>query len=753
MKNAQRLNLRLPSINNSVIHAENLRTDPAGGLAPVGALPAINILDGSTPVGTYRHSSGTLYSFRLKGTSLEIIGDSESSTLISLPGEFRCMTPLNNAVAVMTSAGPVRLVPSANGWKETSGRTALPPVAVEVDSTATFAGVTPVYTLKGEYSHWRGPLHSADAEALSRNLRALFDRLSLNAAESGYFSQPVAVTYSVTDADGCTLAVSAPAVISPHGLQGTAPLNATAIRSGSVYTEVSGFPLELKAFNLRLRIPGLINRALSFSEGKTSVRFDGGTVHISVRQLTPVASKGVARFSFSTSDAAITACQATEPDPFSTDLFHPYTDIALPHSFSARTGATVGDMVVWGDITPLNALPPAPSALAASSNTGAAWTGCTRVTILLPDGTEEILTTTESGTSHAPMSLNPYVGYIHPRASRLEIMITETGGTSRYLSLPLSPHPVLHYSYYHNPSWMPVPIPVSDTLLSPVNRRSPSGRKHGMVAVAPVTDPFNIISSLIVTTGSVAAVTAARRSSSAWDFARRHLYVFSSTGIYAVAVNAARSLMSAHIIEPVSVDSPSRVADTPQGVMAVSDGKLLNVTGATAKLLSIKFPASAIAWNPRAMELWALRPDGVSATALDKDTHLRTDIGAVDSMHSAPGMLLLRRGSRYYNPLEEDDNAGCRTVKWSIRLDAPQYSPSRLNRIKWVMNASSAALTISVLGDNGSGHPHLIAKNFVKGAILAPVVMTFPSFPVRYLTFTVEGELSSDGRLNTIFLE
>lgn len=753
MKNAQRLNLRLPSINNSVINAENLRNDPAGGLAPVGELPVINILDGSTPVGTFRHSSGTVYSFRLKGTSLEIIGDSESSTLISLPGEFRCMTPLNNAVAVMTSAGPLRLALTATGWKETSGRTSLPPVAVEVDSIATFAGVTPALNLKGEYSHWRGPLDTADAEALSKNIRALYDRLSLTAAEAGYFSQPVAVSYTVTDADGCTLAVSAPTVISPHGMQGIAPLNATALRTGSDYTEVSGFPMELKAFNLRLRIPGLVNRILSFTEGKTSVRFDGGTIHITARQLTPAASKGVAQFSFSTSDATITARQATNTDPLSPQLFHHYGSTSLPHSFTAGTVATMGDMVVWGDITPLNSLPPAPSALAASCNPGAAWTGSTRVTILLPDGSQEILTTTESGASHAPLTINPYVGYTHPHASRLEIMVTETGGTSRYLSIPLSPHPTLHYSYYHNSSWLPVTIPVSDTTLSPVNRRSSGGRKHGMVAVAPVTDPFNIISELVVTTGTVSAVTAARRSSSAWDFARRHLYFFSTTGIYAVAVNAVRSLMSAHIIEPVPVDSPSRVADTPQGVMAVSEGKLLNITGANAKILSIKFPASAIAWNPHAMELWALRPDGISATALNKDTHRRTDIGAVDSMHSAPGMLLLRRGSRYYNALEEDSGTGCRTVKWSIRLDAPQYTPARLNRIKWVINASSASLTISVLGDNGSGHPHLIAKDFVKGAILAPVVMTFPSFPVRYLTFTVEGALSSDGRLNTIFLE
>lgn len=250
----------------------------------MGELPVINILDGSTPVGTFRHSSGTVYSFRLKGTSLEIIGDSESSTLISLPGEFRCMTPLNNAVAVMTSAGPLRLALTATGWKETSGRTSLPPVAVEVDSIATFAGVTPALNLKGEYSHWRGPLDTADAEALSKNIRALYDRLSLTAAEAGYFSQPVAVSYTVTDADGCTLAVSAPTVISPHGMQGIAPLNATALRTGSDYTEVSGFPMELKAFNLRLRIPGLVNRILSFTEGKTSVRFDGGTIHITARQ-------------------------------------------------------------------------------------------------------------------------------------------------------------------------------------------------------------------------------------------------------------------------------------------------------------------------------------------------------------------------------------------------------------------------------------------------------------------------------------
>ena len=109
MDNAQRFRLRLPSISGSAIQAENLRKDPAGALMPVGEMPVTNILDGSVPVGTYRHPSGTVHSFRLNGSSLEITGDGDSSTLVALPGENRCMVCLDNAVVIMTSEGPLRI--------------------------------------------------------------------------------------------------------------------------------------------------------------------------------------------------------------------------------------------------------------------------------------------------------------------------------------------------------------------------------------------------------------------------------------------------------------------------------------------------------------------------------------------------------------------------------------------------------------------------------------------------------------------
>lgn len=410
-------------------------------------------------------------------------------------------------------------------------------------------------------------------------------------------------------------------------------------------------------------------------------------------------------------------------------------------------------MVTWGDITPLSALPPAPSELAAQCAVAVAWTGTTRVTILLPDGSEEILSRSENGASHAPRFINPYIGYIHPHAVRLEIAVTESSGTSRYLSLPLSPDSRSRFSYYHDPSGIPVEIPVSSTTIAPVNRRAKGAKLSGTVAVAPVSDPANIASSLSVTTGKVTAITAASRSSSAWDFARRHLYVFSTAGIYAVAVNSAQALMSAHIIEHDAVNSRDCVAETPKGVMAVADGKLLMVTGAKAQIVVPHFNASAIAWNPASLELWTLTDSKVTVMALSRESYVRSDIGTVDSIHSSPGMLLLRRGSRFYNALEENTSVGSRNVKWSVRIMAPEYAPSRINKVKWVINAADAAINLSVEGDNGSGHPHLIARNFVKGAVLAPVTITFPSVPVRYITVTLEGTVSHNAQLNTIFFE
>lgn len=412
MDNAQRFRLRLPSISGSAIQAENLRKDPAGALMPVGEMPVTNILDGSVPVGTYRHPSGTVHSFRLNGSSLEITGDGDSSTLVALPGEYRCMVCLDNAVVIMTSEGPLRLSLTPSGWIVPRSSSVLPPVAVEVDSTASFSGVTPAVNLRGEYQRWTGPLDTADAETLTRNIRALYDRLALTAAESGYFTQPVAVAFTVTDACGCRVAVSSPTVVSPHGLQGISPLTARAAQSGGSYASLSGFPMELKAFNLRLRIPGVTTQVLSFSDDSASVRFstpEGNyTVSISVTSLSPVDRRGMARFSFSAAESTLTARQASAMHVFST-AFHPYRELGLPHSFTAATASTVGDMVVWGDIKQLSALPPAPSEIAASCAPAVAWTGMTRVTILHDDGSEEILSRTESGSSHAPRAINPYI--------------------------------------------------------------------------------------------------------------------------------------------------------------------------------------------------------------------------------------------------------------------------------------------------------------------------------------------------------
>ena len=370
------------------------------------------------------------------------------------------------------------------------------------------------------------------------------------------------------------------------------------------------------------------------------------------------------------------------------------------------------------------------------------------VTIASDDGSDdEILSFEESGSANAPVKLSQLISYPHPAARLIEIEITRPSGTSR-LTLPLTPG-VSSSAIFSSNLFVPASQPSAAILVRRNFRRHP-----GLILPALFADPLAPVSALEATSGTIAAITPASRSSSSWDFARRHLYIFGSAGIHAVAVSAAMKAVSAHLIDSRSVVSARHVAWSPDGVYALSGRNLLSVGGSRAKVIADSVSASAIGWCGSTGRLYCV----TGATLLrvrSPDGSWHSSVLPGSAQYSVIGdghRLLLCSATHILAP--PGVPASQVDVRWQRRLRLARSGvPLALRGVEVHLVSSSAQLTVSLYGDNGSRCLSLIASVEVDGSVDAPLLLPviFPC-PFIYFSVSIEGTVAAGSALSAVNL-
>ncbi len=760
-----------------------------GALASVAPPRRVTLIGAGTPVAVSRSADGRAAVFMLSGRRLSVFAAGDVTPLGTLPGDFLCCADTGRRIIFMTSAGPWTVECAAGVYTVLGGEPRFPAVGFRAVDAGTFSATTRQVALTGSYPRWSGPLAKADRRLMTDALLGAYRECVAAAGASSSFVAPVLAWYRVLDADGVTLYRSQPVMLAPAVAASSAAVDVTVARVGESYSSAGASRVTARAFAVAVTAPspdssewgkraaalevyvtppldavdftgdaGAVFASSTASEGVLRLSFPqfpdmGSRVAALLDRIEAVgvpAARFVSPFQGGISPVAgtvvkISAGAAADPLTVQKNYAALFRRAAPEspgewggyHSFAARAACVTGDMVTWADITPVHALPQGVGASAVTVSPGKAWSAVTRVTIGCGAGGEELLSVEESGTGNAPLTLSPLVAYPHPAAVRMDVEVTCADGVAR-LSLPLVPTPCGTMACYMSPGVSPVALTfvkdVTSQPLTPALRRVPL-RRCGCLLTTSVISPMEVESAVEVSQAPVVAVTPAVRSAAAWDFARRHLYAFGLGGIHAVAVSGGRTAVSSHPVDPRPVESAAAVAWSPGGVYVAASGQLLRLAGTRTEVVAGRFAADAIGW-----------------CGADNSLHLisggcdRMVMSAGGAWYSAPaadrrgcslisggGAVLLSDGESVADVAVAEEG---RPVPILFYRRVSAGSPAAVKAVECSLRATGASLTLSLCGDNGSGHPHLIASMDVDGDVNAPLVLPV-IFPCPFIFFTV----------------
>ena len=736
-------------------------------------VPAMDSPPASDVAAEYTHTDGSRSVFTINDREVVVSRGGSDTLLGTLPADFRCAAVTARSILFMTDAGPwhVDYNEAADSFTALGTKPEFPPVVIEAADAGEYHVIAPACRLDRPVERWPGTLSATDSRRITFALYSAYNRAAVKASSAGCFTAPVLVWYRITDASGNTLHRSSPVMLAPAE-EYRPPRAVIKLSSGDGgYTHVLAGQVSVRAFSIAMRIAAVpdsswarkaaavevyVSPAPAVVDAGADASFDFGDADGSYGTVTatlplkhtpalatlpvidrletacrciarisdpftggvPVMPEAARRLAFMNYDTGAGLASVMRKDP---GMYPPLKGaVEAPHSFAARTALVTGDMLVWADITPVRALPQSPLVRAVKSIPAMAWTSVTRVTLRHDDGTEEIVSSIHSGSGNAPLRLSPLTAYPHPAAIRMELGVSYADGTHRHIDIPLSPSPCRRMACHLSDNCAHMDLEPCEEPLAPLSAGHPP-RLAGTVLAASPSSPVDIDSTAEITCGRITAVTPAAKSSSAWDFARRHLYVFSVNGIYALSVNASRTLSSAHIIDRRGVGDARKVAVTPDGVYASAlDDTLLRITASKTAALMSRCRARHLVYRPGLQELWCLMPDG-RWLVLDSD-----------------------RCVRYHD--------GSRTVSYATTFALPGQRPRSVGAVTWRVRADDCRLRAAVESDNGSRRPALINALNAAEAVHAPLRARIVTRPVRSVTLRLSGSADESMQLEEIIL-
>lgn len=740
---------------------------------------------------------------------------------VTLPSEPYCGIASGETAIIMTREGAYRLVhdEDTGNWSVAGILPSLPPISIVAMQTATFSSTIPSRTLSGGYTRCQGNLTLSDTKAITADLLTAYSDICAKATTAGYYIQPIMAGYRIYDRDGRMLYESAPVLVtSPDGFQCTEAistnvnavsgvfteaeahtLTATGFKPGIVAPETAEYPWnEIAAsveiyvtpqlhpvdFNamtshrlesnsatqgtLRMYLPGTANAMVPATARReemivaTAERMEAVSSPIKV-YVKPFSGGISATAGEITATGCITMLPPSEEikslkrtlstkSDGTDDILLRETNI--PHSFSARTANVSGDVIVWGDITP-RLSDGYPAGIFAASTTSGKWRACIK-TVLGSRG--ETVVWHGEGETNAPLTFTPFLSYPHPEASEMTIKVNYEDGRTMSRSFPLTPSPGKRYAYYLDTKCMPISLETAlDAYVIPAESRN-TERHPGTVISSRTTEPLTANASLKVSQGGITAITQAVRSSSSWDFARTHLYAFTSTGVYALSVNCSRSVIAANIIDPRGVAGSQQVTVTTDGVYALTDGRLTSIKGSKPETADTQHRFKATGWCSATNELWCITEDNrLLVRPANTSGYYSRGLPVPTAMLSADGELYaISEGHLLDASTEKAPDT--QNVGWSTRLEMDgsagalqRYKGAipRITGLTWKMPAREADVKLSLRGDGGAGekNSYPMISLGIKGSINNPIATRVIAPPREYVTISVSGNMSSDAMI------
>lgn len=194
--------------------------------------------------------------FLAKGHILGVL-DGDTVTEVGTCGaEIKGVRPVSpDSALVITAAGFRRAALRDGRWEVSEGSEEIPAVSLRTGPDIELTAAIASRTLGADYSRaYR--LEPADLKLIASDMRDAYSRIGANADALGLFIQPVLARWKITDAEGITLFISPPLLLSASdGYQGCRQMDVDGKVSDKGVTVLDGYTLSINAFSIKADIP------------------------------------------------------------------------------------------------------------------------------------------------------------------------------------------------------------------------------------------------------------------------------------------------------------------------------------------------------------------------------------------------------------------------------------------------------------------------------------------------------------------
>lgn len=687
------------------------------------------------------------------------------------------------------------------------------PVRLEAELRGTATLNFEAMTLTGCTVTAGRSLDSASLRRIGRTMAEAYTDLALRTQAAGLWFQPVVAFYRIRATDGSTLYTSPPKILcAPSGWQGCAGIATPCTISGEAAdhtVSIPAFQTTVDTFRIKATVPpdllpGEWMKRVAGVEicvspqihpfdaaDKAACSITGGTASTTITIALPGATSRLASLenrrmatarsvaarcaetcaevwrvdagALSATEHHLTASHAATPSEESTAIKactakargaassdgsgSLLRQISAPHSFSARSVATDGDSTLWGDITPLPypGYPPEEFFGATNSAAEGEWDVLT-VTEFVDGRTVSALT---SGTGHAPLSLAPLASYPDAGAKSMTVWLRRGTAVSK-AAISLTPDERAGIALHLQGGLVPIELtPTAEPIPDRGTATAPGERMPGAIASAPAWAPLSPKACVECSRAPIVAIVGAARSLSSWDFSRSHLHVFTSEGIYAVAVNASNRIASASLISSRGVRSGEGVTATPEGTMAIAadGGGAILIKASKASAINLPEGTESCVNCQATGRTWLTDSNG-RVWVMGGDGFHRPRLNAT-AVYDAGGVpLLLTPEGNTVRPGETPSAAT--EVEWRHEIAVDRRRS--LIAMEWKLDASEFSGTVSVRAHGGSGDTYPVVKCTAEGQINSPVALRVAAPPRPYLLLELKGSASADFRFKGVRL-
>jgi|GEM_PF-2484058 len=687
------------------------------------------------------------------------------------------------------------------------------PVRLEAELRGTATLNFEAMTLTGCTVTAGRTLDSASLRRIGRTMAEAYTDLAVRTQAAGLWFQPVVAFYRIRATDGSTLYTSPPKILcAPSGWQACAGIATPCAISGEAgdrTVSIPAFQTSVDTFRIKATVPadllpgewmkrvGGVEICVSpqihpfDAADKAACSITGGTASTTITIALPGATSRLAslenrRMATARSvavrceeacaevwrvdvsalsatehhltasraatpaeeSAAIKACTAKGRGAASPDGSRSLLrQISAPHAFSARSVATDGDSTLWGDITPLPypGYPPEEFFGATDSAAEGEWDALT-VTEFVDGRTVSALT---SGTGYAPLSLEPLVSYPDAGAKSMTVWLRRGTAVSK-ATISLTPDERSGIALHLQSGLVPIELtPTAEPMPDRGTATAPGKRMPGAIASAPAGAPLSPKACVECSRAPIVAIAGAARSLSSWDFSRSHLHVFTTEGIYAVAVNASNRIASASLISARGVRCGEGVTATPEGTIAIAadGGGAILVKASKASAINLPEGAESCVHCQATGRTWLGGSDGNVWVMRGEGFH-RPGLTATALYDGGGVPLLLTPEGITACPGEAP--AAATEVHWRREIAVDRRRS--LIAVEWMLDSGAFSGSLSVRAHGGSGDTYPVVKCEAEGPINSPVALRVAAPPRPYLVLELKGSAGADFRFKGVRL-